>query len=225
MFIDTADVFEILKEHEINHTRSRYVDSPEDAIAFADGRPIVLRGVFSGAAPQSGAWSTVERLHDTTKIRHAYEKLAAQLAATVGPGRILAQEWAESGADLKIEARSDLPEGRTLHLTLGDHSVQRLAPPSEWQAEGMVDELHSGHALIRGVQQKRMLAHLLTKAATLFEEQQLTRLVLDPIRVHDNGYVVLDAAIESPRAAHLHRRLDRHAHDRRSSEYSPSGPQ
>lgn len=221
MLWDIIDAFELLKEHDIRTVRSRYVDSEEDAIAFASGRPIVLRESVTGRGGDS--WSAAERLEGTHKIRHAYEKIAAGNASALA--RVLAQEWVPEGADLSIETRADDPGGPMIHLRLGNHIAQRLCPPAEPDAEAMVDELHSGHALIRGAHQKRMLAHLVCKVGALVDKQDLTRLDLNPVRMHENEYVVLGATIESARKPRLHRRLAPDAHDRWGEEYTPSGRQ
>jgi hypothetical protein len=224
MILEVTDALELLKEYGIRTVRGRYVDSAEDAVAFAFGRPIVLRGLLT-AAPQTGnAWTAAERLDDTQQIRRAYDRIAARIES-FALGRVLAQEWTVEGPDLAIEALAEDPRGPMIHLRLGTHSASRRCPPSESEAEAMVDELRAGHALVNGTHVKRMLAHLVTSAARLFGNEKLTRLDLNPVRLHENEYVVLSATVEASRAPHLHRRLDPHAHDRWGEGYRPSGPQ
>ncbi|HXF35322.1 MAG TPA: hypothetical protein VN603_12185 [Candidatus Acidoferrales bacterium] len=85
MTIDAIETPKALKHYCMRASRSKFVDSAEDASAFAERRaardprliPILLRGAVSTHAP----------LRAEEAIRQAYERLA--LAA--GEGKILVQ--------------------------------------------------------------------------------------------------------------------------------------
>ncbi|HEY9085865.1 MAG TPA: hypothetical protein VIN40_08050 [Candidatus Tyrphobacter sp.] len=97
MTLDTVETFEILKRYGIRVARSKVVDSPEGAIAFAERRtdkdPRFMPIVFP---PDQTP------LHTEEAIRQAYERLARSRA-----GAILAQAMTEPGTDITILRRAD----------------------------------------------------------------------------------------------------------------------
>jgi hypothetical protein len=205
--IDTVEGLEFLHEHGINIAPTRYVDSSEDAVFFAAGRPLELRvAAANGAArpeapPEAG-------LRTASEIRQAYDRLA--------PTRVIARHQAEAGTNITIEGRDDEKIGRIIELRCGTHAVHRLHPLSLDQAEVMLSEFRSKRSIAGGEKAARMLAHLLVRVSEVYADETVTRLLLDPVRLHDNRYEVLDAAIWSKRALRLNPRLDRHARDKKS---------
>jgi len=83
--------------------------------------------------------------------------------------------------------------------------------------------LGDGH---RGAREhiRRLLNHLLKRVSVLFEEQPISDLSIG-VCLHENSYTVTDASFVTPHALHIPKKLDAHAHDRRSEEYRPAGRQ
>ena len=88
----------------------------------------------------------------------------------------------------------------------------------------MLRDVRSSRSIASSEQSLRMLAHLFVKASKMYEESGMDDFVLW-IRVHDNGYKVIDAAMTAERMPEIAHRLGKHAHDRWSYDYHPSGRQ
>lgn len=217
MIMDPIDALELLREAGIRVARARYVESAEDAVFFADGRPIVLRVVLSGSA--SALNGNGGSLTTTDAIRHAFKTHEPQ-ADTFATGHVLAQRSIPAGTDIVIECRDDVTLGRIAELRCGTHHVQRLVPIESVQAESMLAEFHAKHGIAHDAKSTRMLAHLIERLSALFADPGISRLSLNPVRLHDSTYDVIDATVEARRAVPLKPRLAPHAHDRKAS-YRP----
>lgn len=204
---DTIEALNILKHFGIRVARSGFVDSPEGAIAFAERRtakdprlvPIVLR-------PSEAA------LHSEDAIRLAY---AQRIAANPGE-KVLAQTATAAGTSLAIVGRTD--DGRKIvAVQTATHAVERMVPLDSAGAEVLA--LNVQDFQHRGSSEKthRMLEHLLLRVSDFFEQTPVSEFRL-AVRLHENAYTVLDAAMSSPKAFHLKERLGRHAHDDRKGE-------
>lgn len=218
MTLDRIEALNVLDHYGIRTVRAKHVDSAEDAIAFAGRRdardprevPIVLRGGGSTEGP----------LRDADAIRDAYERLSARTASA--GGRLDAEEYIGPGTDVTIAGRSD---GSTKYLALGtaEHRVERMLPLDGDGAEILSEHYRQYHH--RGPErERRMLEHVLLRVSELFAELEIDGLEL-PVRLHENAYTVLDAAISAPAHVHLKERLARHALDSKSYDYHPSGRQ
>ena len=217
MIFETIDALELLREHGIRVVRSRYVDSAQDAVFFAEHRPISLRTVSNGHAPTTATAET--DLRKSHAIRHAYERIAPLVEKSAN-GHVLAQRSIESGTDIAIECRNDPKLGPIVEIRSGSHHAHRLAPVDELQAEAMLNEFHAKHGIAPAEKATRMLAHLLLRVCAVFAEAAIERVTLDPIRLHDSTYDVISASVEARHPIALNRRLGKHAHDRRAS-YQP----
>lgn len=226
MIIDTIEALELLKDHDIRTARSKFVDSPEDAIAFAERRaapdPRFMAIVLRRAAPAPNGGVDAEpmpkALHSEDAIRRAY----AELAAGLEPGTILAQEAVDPGTPIAISGRTDPGKGKTLTLYSARHGVERMVPLDEAGAAVLASnfQAHQHHGHDERV--RRMVEHLLLRVSAFFERSAVTDLHL-AVRLHENGYTVLDATMQSPTALHAKHRLDPRAHDRKGDDYHPAG--
>lgn len=219
MIIDRIDALSVLDHYGVRVVRAKHVDSAEDAIAFATRRdardarevPILLRASDRSEGP----------LHDARAIRAAYERLRE--SADPSAVRIDAVEDVGPGTDLTITGRT---AGGTRYLALGtgEHRVERMLPLDAAGAEILAEHYrpyhHRGHE-----RERRMLEHLLLRISDLVAELEIDAIELDPVRLHENAYTVLRAAISAPEHLHLKERLARHALDRKSYDYHPSGRQ
>lgn len=220
MTLDRIDALNVLDHYGIRVVRAKHVDSAEDAIAFAGRRdardprevPVVLRASGRTEGP----------LRDAHAIRAAYERLSA--SAEPSAVRIDVEEDIGPGTDVTIAGRS---EGGTRFLALGtgEHRVERMLPLDAAGAEILAEHYRPYHHRGPRERERRMLEHLLMRVSELFAELEIDTLALDPVRLHENAYTVLDAVISAPAHLHLEERLARHAMDRKSYDYHPSGRQ
>jgi hypothetical protein len=226
--IDFIDTLHALEHFDIRVVRAKYVDSAQDAIAFAARQemrdphavPIVMS--LAGrdeAVSTAGAFPDVP-LAGENVIRDAFDSLTSAAQAT--GKRILAREYIAAATDVAIVGRTE--DGRKyLSLCRADHGLKRLLPLTEVGAE-----LMAGHFLAhdhRGSEKRRrrMLEHLTLRASKLFESPEIDSLDLDPIRLHENTYTVLSASIEAASPLHIVERLERHAHDHKGFGYRNAG--
>jgi hypothetical protein len=224
MIIDTIEALNLLKDHEIRVARSKFVDSPEDAIAFAERRtapdprfmPIVHRP--AGPAPSGHAEPAPKPLRTEEAIRRAY----GELTATLEPGKILAQEVVDPGTAISIVGRTDPEKGKTITLYSAAHGVERMLPIDESGAEILASNFQAHQHHGTDERARRMLEHLLLRVASFFEESGVTDLHL-AVRLHENSYTVLDAVMHSSKALHVKHRLGAHARDRKGDDYHPAG--
>jgi len=229
MIVDKMEAFRALSRYGIHVARTRYVDSAEDALAFAERRdapdprlmPIVLRRA-SGHVLGRWALSAEIRLESEREIRREYDHVARELEGT--GHRILAQAACARGTDIVISGDTSEVYGKTLGLRSATHAVSGMVPIGEAEAQTLVDNFEEHHGLGSRDATSRMLAHLLLKASALFAETPLTQLAID-VRLHENAYTVLDVSMTSLRALHLPERLSKHAHDRKAEEFHPAGRQ
>lgn len=227
MIIDKLEAFKALEHYDIRVARSKYVDSAEDAIAFAERRdardprlvPIVLR-VPSEGIERRAVLAAEKRLGTEEAIRRAYQALVARVG-TNGT-RIVAQTATEPGSDLVISGRTDDALGKTIAVNSADHTVERMIPLDTAGAEALALHFEGHHHHGSREQVRRMLEHLLGKVSTLFEQTPVTRFSL-AVRLHANEYTVLDASLTSPKALHLKERLAAHAHDRKGDDFHAAG--
>lgn len=216
MKLKPIENFELLHHYGIHVARTSAVDTADEAIAFAARRPITLR-------PEGSPREAVvqeRHLSDTDAIRHEFDRLLPEPST---PVQLLAQSAVERGVDVVIEGRRDPKLGPILVLDVGTHRVERMCPLDESGAESMLDDFGSKHGIGSSAQHRGMLAGLLAGVSEMFLDAELTSLRLDPVRIHDNTYHVLDATIEAPRRPHFRKRLEPHAHDRKGYGYNPSG--
>lgn len=229
MIIDLLDGFEALTHRGLHVVRARYVESAEDAIAFAARRdatddravPIGLRAIVPGVAPPS-RFVLHGPLTDHRAIRACFAERAA--SAELSGGNVVAQVWIEGGTDVAIEGKRDPALGRVIELRAGVHASERMVPLAAAGAESLVREYREHHHQPHGERTRRMLEHVLLVASQFFIECDVEGFVLDPVRLHENGYTVLDAAIRAAGPLHVAKRLARDAHDRKG-HYRPTGRQ
>lgn len=214
--IDVIDALTLLEEYGIVVARSGYVDSAENALVFANRRPIVLyarRQQEHGYDPASA-----EPASDDHAVRAAY----AKLSKTFQPP-LFAQVEVERGSDITL-AGEQRKESKILRFVSGAHTVEYALPLDERGAESMLEGFRSSRGLGSNERAVRMLAHLFIKVAKMYEDSGITKFTLH-IRVHDNEYKVVDADMTTERMPEIKARAGHHALDRKSYDYHPSGRQ
>jgi hypothetical protein len=213
--IDLLESFALLESYGITVARSAYADSAESAVVFANRRPIsmyALRPDGHGYDLSNGHVG----IDDDDAIRNAYHSLTAK----AGP-RVFVQ--ADVGPGSGIRLAGDEHDGKKhIRLFSGSHEVDRVCPLSEDIAEEMLQGLRSRKSIASSGQALRMLAHLCVRASKMYEESGIQDFVLW-IRVHDNGYKVVDAKMSTERIPEIAHRLGKHGHDRWSYDYHPAG--
>ena len=183
MPLDKLRLFATLRRFDVRTARSKFVESSQDAIAFAAGRKVVLRAV---AAPDAKVAAPTAPLANDDAVGAAYDALRATLPEEV---RILAQEAVGRGTDITI---------------LGEATPEGVSS---------VEAIGAGHsARSQTVHGRRMLEHLEQRLAQLMAKERLRNVILN-VRLHENTYTVTDATAEPWTAVHERERLAPGAHD------------
>ena len=194
--LDTVTAFELLHESGLRVARSRYVDSAEDAISFAERRnaadprfsPIVLRVAWAASVD----WEGPRRLESEAAVRKEYGVVAK------AGSRVLAQSL-PSGTDVTIVGQ------RVRGLC-----EITMKPPN----------VH--HAVREGT--RHMFVHIVERLHKMFLDHDLASFEI-LVRLHENEYTIVDAAIAASRMPLLKPRLGQHARDRKEYDFRPSGEQ
>jgi hypothetical protein len=221
MIVDKIEGLFALEQSGIHVARCALVDSPENAIAFASRRtaqderfvPISLR-----AASKSQADPDEQSLLGEAAIRAGFSRLVAKVPVA----RVLAQVAVECGTDVAIHVCTDERDRSFVTLRGRTHGAEQPMPLDAERARLLVDGFRDfGHKPAKAAES--MLEHLLLDVAGFFNEHGIERLTLDPVRLHEGSYSVLDATMVAPRPLHVKAGLAAHAHDRK--HFTPSGQQ
>ncbi len=222
MTVDKVEGLRALERAGIHVARCSYVDSAENAIAFATRRTadderfiaISLRAVSaSQPEPEDGS------LASETAVRRAFARLVAQIPAT----RILAQIEVERGTDVTVHGCTDERGRKFITLRGRTHGSEQPMPLDAERTRRLVESFMGfGHKPRKATQ--TMLEHALLDVAAFFERSGIERFTIDPMRLHERSYSVLDATMSAPRPLHVKPRLEPDAHDRKG-HYTPSGRQ
>jgi hypothetical protein len=231
MILDKIEGFNALTRSGMHVVRARYVDSAEDAIAFAARRdatderavPILLRAIVANDGGRREDSLVEGPLTGHEAIRRAHRELTARVESA--GGKIVAEASTEQGSDIAIEGRTDASLGKVVVLRSRTHSVERMMPLEADGAQTLVAGFQAHHHQPPSEKTRRMLEHLVMRAAAFFEESGAESFALDPVRLHENSYTILDATLRSLGPLHVDKRLAPHAHDRKGYDYHPSGRQ
>jgi len=227
MILDRIAALDALDHYDIRVVRSKFVDSPQDAMTFAARRtardaravPIVLALVGpTGSVHKRSAHDAVP-LRDRDAIQRAY--LACSMMTKSFNERILAFEYVPLGTDISIVGRTAEGGQKYLGLKHAGHGLERLVPIEDVGAAELATNLLERHYRGAGEKQRHMVEHLVLRASALFERPEVLALDLT-IRLHDNTYTALEASIDATHLR-LEKRLDRYAYDRESYGYHPAG--
>ena len=228
MILDKIDGFHALEHYGIHVARSAYVDSPEGAIAFAARRtahdermvPILLRIVEAGQTSPVARHAVDVPLPDDATIRRAYAAVTANLDLT--QRHVLAQEAVAAGTEIALVGRFDQRlEQKVVTLSSGQHGAEATVPLAAARAETLVMNFRPFHHHGASEKNRRMLEHLLLRVSEFFENDGVVGFELDPLRLEENTYAVLDAKVAVRHPLHLKERLSRHAHDAKEYGFRP----
>jgi hypothetical protein len=229
MTIDYLEALALLEHAGIRVVRAKYVDSAQDAVAFATRReardprivPIVLNGAPHEVSKPRHRPAADDALHSSAAIQDAYERLSS---ATPGQ-RVLAQEYVTGGTDVALAYGINDSGHEFIALRSGDHSTEQLLPIDETAARALAEHMLAHDHRGRSEKSRRMIEHLILRVCGLLDEFPIEALELDPVRLHENTYTVLGAAIAAPSRLKVEKRLPNHARDRKGFGYRPSGRQ
>jgi len=128
-----------------------------------------------------------------------------------------------AGTDIAIDGWIDETGRRIVRARSAAHASVRFVPFGEAGAAELAEGLRAHHHQIETAAGRRMLEHLFLRISDLFEESGIDAFSLDPVRLHENSYTVVDATFSAPAPLYLKERLGRHARDHKT--FRASGQQ
>ena len=196
--LDYMQAQRLLSRYGIRSVDSRYVTSADDAVKFASGDAIVLKVISDKALHKLSHGLVALNLNSDEMVRSSYKALERK-ARDLSPYKVLAQRMIGSGVELIVGGKTDQQFGKLLLIGLGGTYVEtfkdfalRLCPIRKKDAQSMLYQLRSKKIIAPDDRAENMIVSLLEKASTLFLENKMDELDLNPIILHDGTYDAVD---------------------------------
>jgi succinyl-CoA synthetase beta subunit len=197
--LDYMQAKNLLNRYGIKSVESKYVKNAKEALAFANGKAIVLKLISKKAVHKSREGLVRLNLKETGEINSSFNELLKR-GEKFRPYKILAQRMASSGVEIIIGGNTDMQFGKMLLVGLGGIYVEtfrdvelRLCPITRTDAKDMLDGLKSGSVITYNGAATDMLASLLLKVSKLLvENKRVVELDLNPVIVRKSSYEVVD---------------------------------
>ena len=191
----------LLKKYGIRTVDNKYVSSAQEAIRFANGRPIVLKAISGKALHKSKSGLIQLDLQTDEGIKKAFGALV-QRAGKFRPYKIQAQHMVKGGVEIIIGGNTDQQFGKMILLGLGGIYVEtfkdfalRACPITRHDADSMIDQLRSSRIVAPDQKARKMLHSLLLDVSKMFMANKITELDLNPLILHDGTYDAVDIRI------------------------------
>ena len=200
ILMDYVEAYNLLKKNGINAAEARYVKTYEEAVDFADGKAIVIKGISAKALhkTKSGLVELDVSDNDAEERFRALSKKAEKYK----PYRILGQRMAPKGIEVIVGGRLDDQFGKLILIGLGGIYVEvfkdfalRVCPITRYDAESMIEQLKSKNVVAADTASGKMLVDLLMRVSRMLSENDIKELDLNPIILHDKGYDAVDLRV------------------------------
>jgi acyl-CoA synthetase (NDP forming) len=204
--LDEHDGMRLLADFELPANKGRIVESDSEARTAARelGYPVVLKTAVRGIEHKSNREGVHLNIEDDTSLAAAYQDLARR----IGPRALVAPMIRAPGVEMLLGMVNDPQFGPVVLLGMGGLHVEALAdvvyavPPFDvTQARALVERLKFG-TLLSSARHKRPLAiDEFCKTAAQFSAvvaalgDRLNEMDLNPVIVHADGCVIVDALV------------------------------
>lgn len=211
-FVLEPEAIRVLEQYSIPYPAHGLARDPEEAVGIADGLgyPVVLKVVSPDVVHKSEAGGVVVGLEDAGSVREAYEAIMGKVRSSVPEARIegvLVCQQAPEGLEVIVGALDDATFGPTVMFGLGGIFTEvlkdvsfRVAPLEYRDAEEMVREIKA-YSLLTGARGQKsydagaIVDLLLCVSRLLMDHRGIGELDLNPVRVYEEGLLVLDVRI------------------------------
>jgi acetyl coenzyme A synthetase (ADP forming)-like protein len=210
VWLDPADVDEVLDAFGLRIPVSKVVTSETDAVAAAAeiGGGVVLKVIAPSALHKSDVGGVMLNIRGDEAIRSAYQQVMAAVPDAEG---VLIQEYVAGGHEVLIGMTEDATFGPLIVFGLGGVFVEligdvafRLHPLTDVDAAEMISEVRSARMLdgYRGAPAGDVpgVREALLRISALVEEiPEIVEMDLNPVKVGPpgQGVVVVDARIKA----------------------------
>lgn len=211
-FLSGSDSFEILEAMGFNFPFSRTARSVREAIAFAReiGFPVAMKLDSPDILHKTDIGGVALNVSNEKEVTSAYHSLMRQARKFFEGAEvrgITIQKMAAPGVEVIVGGGRDVQFGPFVMFGLGGIYVEifhdvtfSLAPLTFSEAKEMISSIRS-FPLLKGARGKRgvdvdSLAGVIVRLAQLISDfPQIQEVDLNPVRVYERGYMILDAKI------------------------------
>jgi len=209
-YVLEPETVQLLEEYGIPYPPHGLAHDALEAERIAEelGYSVVLKVVSPNVVHKSDAGGVLLGLGDGASVREGFETLVKRVSSRVPGARIegaLVCQEAPEGLEVIVGALEDATFGPTVMVGMGGVFTEvlrdvsfRVAPLETRDAEEMIREIR-GYPLLTGARGQApldvaSLAELLLSVSRLVtEHSEIKELDLNPVRLYENGLLVLDA--------------------------------
>ncbi len=211
-FVLEPKAVEILEQYDIRYPGHGVARDAEQAVQIAErlGYPVVLKIVSPDVVHKSDMGGVAVNLTDAEAVRQGLAQMQNNIHAAAPDARIegvLVCRQAPDGLEVIVGALDDSTFGSTIMFGLGGIFAEilqdvsfRIAPLERRDAEEMIRETR-GYPLLAGARGQAALdvealvGLLMGVSRLVTERDDITELDLNPVRLYEQGLLVLDARI------------------------------
>jgi acyl-CoA synthetase (NDP forming) len=211
-FMEEPDAVRILEQYGIPYPAHRFAQTAEEAIQGAEemGYPVVLKIVSPQVTHKSDAGGVAVGLRNAEEVGLGFADIVARVKKAIPEGKIhgvLVCRQADPGLEVIVGALIDPIFGPTIMFGLGGIFTEvlkdvsfRIVPAERIDVEEMIQEI-KGFPIITGLRGQKprdleALANLILAVSRLVSERpNMKELDLNPVRLYEQGLLVLDARI------------------------------
>jgi len=211
-FVLEPKAVKILDQYGICYPGHGLARDAKEAVQAAErlGYPVVLKVVSPDVLHKSDMGGVVVGLEGAEQVRAGVEQIRENIHAAVPSARItgvLVCQQAPPGLEIIVGTLDDSTFGPTVMFGLGGIFAEilkdvsfRIAPLERCDAEEMIQETR-GYPLLTGARGQAALdvealvALLLGVSRLVMDRGDITELDLNPVRLYEQGLLVLDARI------------------------------
>lgn len=209
-YVLEPETVQLLEEYGIAYPPHGLAHDPLDAERIAEelGYSVVLKVVSPNVVHKSDAGGVLLGLEDGASVREGFETLVNRVSSSVPEAHIegvLVCKEAPEGMEVIVGGLEDATFGPTVMAGMGGIFTEvlrdvsfRVAPLEPRDAEEMIKQIR-GYPLLTGARGQKpldvtSLAQLLLSVSRLVTEHgEIKELDLNPVRLYEEGLLVLDA--------------------------------
>jgi len=205
---------QVVEAYGIRSTNNRLANSAEEAVKFSDelGYPVVLKIVSPDILHKTDIGGVVLNLRSAEEVRSAFDGILTGVGRFMPKARIygvMVYHMVPRGREMIIGMSQDVQFGPLVMFGLGGIYVNflkdvsfRLAPLSEYEAQGMMEETRA-YALLKGIRGEEpsdvdALKHVLLRVGQLvWDFPEIVEMDINPVIVYEwgEGCIALDVKI------------------------------
>jgi acyl-CoA synthetase (NDP forming) len=209
-FILEPQAIQMLKDYQIPYPAYTLAHDAREAVQIADriGYPVVMKIVSKDAVHKSDVGGVIVNLANSEQVADAFQKIIENVHShhsNADVEGILVVQQAAEGIEIIVGAMEDPTFGPTIMFGLGGIFAEvlkdvtfRIAPLERQDAEEMVREI-KGYPLFTGLRGNNpvditaIVDLLMAVSKLLTDHPEINELDLNPVRVYEQGLLVLDA--------------------------------